>query len=223
MKMVECSQCHRRVKNLKLHWRNSHPELMSDAFGASNPESPPAVPPSESQPQPQQPPQPNLLEKLKAFGIEPDQVMQVLSPLVEASVVKTLEKMQLGEAINKKISDVEAKLGNQIKQALEPLQQAAASQSSGNGSSPQNTIGDQVLPIVLQKLLGGGSNSNSQIEQMSVFAKAMGDAMANMAAPLFNAFTAGQASNFNQLKLLGQYGVNPFEKNKSAPDQPEQQ
>ena len=92
--------------------------------------------PPEPQPEPQeteqtqqQEQQPDFLEKLRMLGIEPEQVMAALSPLVEASVVKTLEKMHLGEAINKKVSEVETKLSGQIQEILKPLQQARTSQA----------------------------------------------------------------------------------------------
>ena len=116
---------------------------------------------TEPQPrkQPEQPQQPNLSEKLKAFGIEPEQVMAILSPLVEASVAQMLEKMQLGEAINKKVSEVETKLSGQIKQTLEPLQQAAG--QSSEGEQPQNTqFRDKILAVLAQKFIGGDSGGS---------------------------------------------------------------
>jgi len=118
------------------------------------------LPEPQPQEQAEQPQPPNLLEKLKALGIEPDQVMQVLSPLVEASVVQTLEKMQLGEAINNKVSEVETRLSGQIKQTLEPLQQATVSQSSGD-TQPQNTqLRDTILAGLVQKFLNPSSGGN---------------------------------------------------------------
>jgi len=115
----------------------------------------------EPQEQPEQPQPPNLLEKLKALGIEPDQVMQVLSPLVETSVVKTLEKMQLGEAINKKVSEVETRLSGQIKQTLEPPQQAVGGEPAGGDNQPQNTqLRDTILAGLFQKFLNPSSGGN---------------------------------------------------------------
>ena len=99
------------------------------------------------------------LEKLKALGIQPDEAMAILSPLVEASVVQMLEKMQLGEAINKKVSEVETKLSGQIKQTLEPLQQAAG--QSSEGEQPQNTqLRDKILATLAQKFIGGDSGGS---------------------------------------------------------------
>ena len=128
--------------------------------------------PPEPQPEPQeteqpqqQEQQPDLLEKLRMLGIEPDHVLQALSPLVEASVVKTLEKMQLGEAINKKVSEVETKLSGQIQETLKPLQQAMTSQGGGKQSPGGNNtqLGDTILAGLAQKFLnpnsGGGIDS----------------------------------------------------------------
>ena len=119
------------------------------------------LPEPQPQKQAEQPQPPNLLEKLKALGIEPDQVMQVLSPLVETSVVKTLEKMQLGEAINKKVSEVETRLSGQIKQTLEPLQQATGGEPAGGDNQPQNTqLRDTILAGLFQKFLNPSSGGN---------------------------------------------------------------
>ena len=126
--------------------------------------------PPEPQPEPQeteqtqqQEQQPDLLEKLRMLGIEPEQVLQALSPLVEASVVKTLEKMQLGEAINKKVSEVETKLSGQIQETLKPLQQEQAMTSQG-GDEPSpggnNTqLRDTILAGLAQKFLNPSSGS----------------------------------------------------------------
>ena len=157
---IECPECHKRVKNLKLHFRHSHPELMQDAFG----ESPKPQPePQEMEQSQQQEQQPDLLEKLRVLGIEPDQVLQALSPLVEASVVKTLEKMQLGEAINKKVSEVETKLSGQIQETLTSLQQAMTSQGGGKQSPGGNNtqLGDTILAGLAQKFLNPNSGSGS--------------------------------------------------------------
>jgi len=118
-------------------------------------------PQPQAQEQAEQPQPPNLLEKLKALGIEPDQVMQVLSPLVETSVVKTLEKMQLGEAINKKVSEVETRLSGQIKQTLEPPQQAVGGEPAGGDNQPQDTqLRDTILAGLFQKFLNPSSGGN---------------------------------------------------------------
>jgi len=192
MALVECSQCHKRVKNLKLHFRHSHPELMKDAFG----ESPKPQPEPQEMEQPQQQEQqPDFLEKLRMLGIEPDQVLQALSPLVEASVVKTLEKMQLGEAINKKVSEVETKLSGQIQQTLESLQQAVNHPQSSGGEdnqSPDTQLRNQALSLIMQgvsqKLLN--PNSAGSLDQVT---KTLALA-ANVANVVMKPYTDGQAA-----------------------------
>jgi len=110
--------------------------------------------------------QPDLLKKLKTLGIEPDQIIAALSPLVEASVIQTLEKMQLGEAINKKVSEAETKLSGQIQETLKPLQQMT-SQPSGD-TQPQDTqLRDTILAGLAQKFLNPnpGSSLDSLLAQ----------------------------------------------------------
>ena len=164
--------------------------------------------------QPQQEQQPDLLEKMKALGIEPEQVMAALSPLVETAVVQTLEKMQLGEAINKKVAEVETKLSGQIKQTLKPLQQVATSRpsaqpSGGGDNQPQNTqLRDQVLPLIIQKLLNpnSGGNSLEQLTKMLDMARAVSDAF-NKPALEAQAYTRREISD--TLKMLRDAGATP--------------
>ena len=139
-------------------------------FCSKNPESRNYTPEQEPHPQeaeqPQQEQQPSPLEKLRTLGIEPEQIIQVLSPLVEASVVKTLEKMQLGEHINAKITEVETKLSGQIQETLKPLQQMT-SQPSGD-TQPQDTqLRDTILAGLAQKFLNPnpGSSLDSLLAQ----------------------------------------------------------
>ena len=191
-KRVECSQCHKRVKNLKLHFRNSHPELFKDAFGES------AKPQSEAKPQPQQP---DVLEKLRAFGIEPEQVMAILSPLVETSVVKTLEKMQLGEAINKKMAEIETRLSQQITTpATSPL-------PPSNGNTQNTQLRDTILANLAQKLIGGDSPSSfEQMTKMLGMARAVSDAF-NKPVMEAQAYTRREISD--TLKMLRDAGAAP--------------
>ena len=146
-------------------------------------------PQPQAQEQAEQPQPPNLLEKLKALGIEPDQVMQVLSPLVETSVVKTLEKMQLGEAINKKVSEVETRLSGQIKQTLEPLQQAAGGEPAGGDNQPQDTqLRDTILAGLAQKFLNPSSGGSlEQITKTLEFAS-------NISTVVMKPYMEGQAA-----------------------------
>ena len=144
------------------------------------------------QEQPQQEQQADPLEKLKALGIEPQQVMQVLTPLVEASVVKTLEKMQLGEAINKKMGEVETRLSGQIQQTLKPLQQAVSHPQSEDNQSPDTQLTNQALSLIMQgvsqKLLN--PNSAGSLDQVT---KTLALA-ANVANVVMKPYTDGQAA-----------------------------
>ena len=159
---VECSQCHKRVKNLKLHFRNSHPDLLKDAFGES------AKSQTETQEQPQQP---DVLEKLRVFGIEPEQVMAILSPLVETAVVKTLEKMQLGKVINKKMVKRETRLKTTPESTQSGASQSSAQPASGSNTDPYAPLKEKVLNALVQKFIGGDSGGAGslakQLEQLT--------------------------------------------------------
>ena len=171
--------------------------------------------PPEPQPEPQeaeqpqqQEQQPDLLEKLRMLGIEPAQVLQALSPLVEASVVKTLEKMQLGEAINKKVSEVETRLSGQINQTLQPLQQAI-SQPPGGDTQPQNTqLRDTILAGLAQKLLNpnSGSGSLEQLTKTLEMARAVSEAFYK---PVLEAQAYTRKEVSDTLKMLRDAGATP--------------
>ena len=197
-KRVECSQCHKRVKNLKLHFRNSHPDLLKDAFGESAKPQSEAKSPSETQEQPRQP---DLLERLRAFGVEPEQIMAILSPLVETSVVKTLEKMQLGEAINKKMAEIETRLSQQITTpATSPL-------PPSNGNTQNTQLRDTILANLAQKLIGGDSPSSfEQMTKMLDMARAVADAF-NKPVMEAQAYTRREISD--TLKMLRNAGAAP--------------
>ena len=203
---IECPECHRKVRNLKLHFRKGHPDLAMPL-----PESPPAVETKREyvespayaekkakevpQEQPQQEQQADPLEKLKVLGIEPQQVMQVLTPLVEASVVKTLEVMRLREVINKKMGEVETRLSGQIQQTLEPLQQAVNHPQSSGGEdnqSPDTQLRNQALSLIMQgvsqKLLN--PNPAGNLEQITKTLELAG----NVANVVMKPYTDGQAA-----------------------------
>ena len=164
----------------------------------------------QKQPQQEQPQQPNLLEKLRALGIEPDQVMAILSPLVETSVVQTLEKMQLGEAINKKMTEIETRL----KATLEPTQQASSSlpPSDGNtqdtsGNTQDTKLRDTILTSIAQKLIGDGNSSGfEQMTKMLDMARAVSDAF-NKPIMEAQAYTRREISD--TLKMLRDAGATP--------------
>ena len=203
-KRVECSQCHKRVKNLKLHFRNSHPDLLKDAFAES------AKSQSETQEQPQQP---DLLEKLRAFGIEPERVMAILSLLVQTSVVETLEKMQLGEAINKKMAEIETRLSQQIKTIPEPAQQAASSPPPSDGNTQDTKLRDTILAGIAQKLVGGDSGGAGslakQLEQLTGlmdFTRKIAD---TFYSPIQEAEIRAEKRLIGQLELYRKAGASP--------------
>ena len=195
---VECSQCHKRVKNLKFHFRNSHPDLFKDVFGES------AKPQVEAQKQPQQP---DVPEKLRAFGIDPEQVMAILSPLVETSVVKTLEKMQLGKATNKKMAKMETRLSQQITTpATSPL-------SPSNGNTQNTQLRDTILANLAQKLIngdsGGAGSLAKQLEQLTGlmdFTRKIAD---TFYSPIQAAEIRAEKRLIGQLELYRKAGASP--------------
>ena len=227
MEWIQCPACNKRIKNLKLHYRSSHPDLDVPDLRKLDPVPDPEQPKErveplvdkqgpvykEGQEQPKQEPaaeapQSDLLQKLKAFGIDPNDIIIVFTPLIETSVVKTLEKMQLGEAINKKIGEVETKLSGQIQETLKPLQQAVTSQPSGD-TQPQNTqLRDNLLAAVAQKFLSGG-NSGGSLEQIT---KTL-EMASNVANVIMKPYVQGQQDTMRQLtdllKLSAGLGLTP--------------
>jgi len=187
--------CGKKIKSLRAHYRASHPDLdipdlrtLVPDPGTAQPQEKLQEPLAQVTPQetlsqeppvessPPEAPQSNVLQKLKAFGIDPNDIMLAFSPLIEKSVVQTLEKMQLGEAINKKMVDVEVKLGEKIQPLIEMGQQLQAGpggQPAGNGQPAQgnNTLMNQMLPLLMQKFLnpngGSGLNLESLVKQQT--------------------------------------------------------
>ena len=195
--MEICETCGRefeRKKQLMMHRVSKH--------GYKKPAAEPQLEPQE-QPQQEQSQQPNPLEKLRALGIEPDQVMAILSPLVETSVVQTLEKMQLGEAINKKMAEIETRL----KATLEPTQQASSSLPPSDSNAPNTQLRDTILAGIAQKLIGGGnSGSFEQMTKMLDMARAVSDAF-NKPIMEAQAYTRREISD--TLKMLRDAGATP--------------
>jgi len=202
MEWIKCPACSKKIKSLRAHYRASHPELdIPDLRNlASSPEPSPLQesPKKQSERKPaldqydefmkshqepsQEPspevPQSDILQKLKAFGIDPNDIITAFAPLIEKSVVQTLEKMQLGEAINKKMADVETRLSEQIK-PLTDLAAQAKGQMPGNGGEVaggavpggRNALMDTVLAGIAQRLLnpnsGGGFNLENLVNQQT--------------------------------------------------------
>ena len=185
MEFIICPACSKKIKNLKLHYRASHPDLDVPDMRNPGPAPKPEQPKEQAQEpiaQPHQEPTSetpsDFLQKLKGFGISPNDVMAALGPLVETSVVQTLEKMQLGENINKKMADVETRLGEKIQPLVDmgqQLQSGRGVQPSGNGQpgeQPGNTaLRDQALVMLMQKFLnpnsGGGLNLENLVKQQT--------------------------------------------------------
>ena len=210
-----CPECGKlNVKSLKSHYRVSHPDL--EVPDLRNLPSPGSAPPEEVAPQvlvdesQEQPQKPNLIEKLKVFGIDPNEIMAVLSPLVEASVVKTLEKMQLGEVINKRMADIEAKLSGEVASLTEVIKQVPA---QGNGQPqngrPQNTqLRDTILASIAQKIIGGNSGDNSldQLTKMLDLAAKVSEAVNK---PRMEERLATRREISDTLKMLRDAGASP--------------
>ena len=147
--------CGKKIKSLKSHYRSSHPDLdVPDLRNLG-----PASEPEKSQAQVGPLPQKSSIEKLKAFGINPNDIMVVFRPLVENAVVQTLEKMQLGEFLNKKVDNIEKKLAPLVDLA-ERIQ--ADSQPSGDGQvQPQGNTSIQERALSLLERFANKSKSDS--------------------------------------------------------------
>ena len=157
-----------------------------------------------------------MLQKLKAIGIDPNDVITAFSPLIEKSVVQTLEKMQLGEAINKKIAEVETRLGEKIK-PITDLAEQAKGQVPGNGGEVaggavpggRNALMDTVLAGIAQKLLNpnsGGGNSLEQLTKVLAMAKAISDAFNK---PIMEAQAYTRKEMSDTLRMLRDAGATP--------------
>ena len=227
MEWIICPACQKRIKSLRAHYRASHPDLdipdlrkpaldQHDESMRTPQEQSKEQPAQELPPEPPQEPSPeapqsDLLQKLKAFGIDPNDIMVAFTPLIEKSVVKMLEKMQLGEAINKRVAEVETKLGEQIK-PLTDLAKQAQGQTSGNGgevAGGRNALMDTVLAGIAQKLLNpnsGGSNPLEQLTKMLDMARAVSDAFNK---PIMEAQVYTRKEMSDTLKMLRDAGATP--------------
>ena len=239
MEWIICpvSGCGKKIKNLKLHYRSSHPDLdvpdlrkpaldQYDEFMRTHQEQSKEQSAQELSPElPQEPaaeaPQSDLLQKLKVFGIDPNDIIIAFTPLIETSVVKMLEKMQLGEAINKKMADVEAKLGEKIQPLVDMGQQLQAGrggQSSGDSQPVQqgDALRDQVLPLLLQKFLnpksGGDSVNLESMAKTLEAAKALSDIFSK---PYMEGQAAARREMNETIKLMSGLGATPEQKQKA--------
>jgi len=120
---------------------------------------------------------------------------------VEQTVLKTLEKMQLGEAINKKMAEIETRLSQQITTpATSPL-------PPSNGNTQNTQLRDTILANLAQKLIGGDSPSSfEQMTKMLDMARAVADAF-NKPVMEAQAYTRREISD--TLKMLRDAGAAP--------------
>ena len=217
MEWIICPACNKKIKSLRAHYRSSHPDLdVPDLRNlAPSEQEPSAGTPLPVEPsagaEPSEVPQSDVLQKLKAFGIDPNDIMLAFTPLIETVIVQTLEKMQLGEAINKKVSEVETKLGEKI-QPLTDLVEQAKGQMSGNGGEVvggRNALMNTVLAGIAQRLINpnsGGGNSLEQLTKMLDMARAVSDAFNK---PIWEAQAATRRDINETLKLMRNAGASP--------------
>jgi len=150
----------------------------------------------------------DLLEKLKAFGIEPSQILETLAPLVETSVIKTLERMQLGEAINKRLADIETKLSQQYQTTLQPPQPTTGLLEGNNQSNTQ--MRDNILMALAQKFISGNSSSGtSELERLSGYLGLTRKIADAFYTPIQEAEIRAQKRIIGQLELYRKAGASP--------------
>lgn len=167
----------------------------------------------EPQQEQQEQEQPDLLEKLKQFGIEPNQVMAALNPLVEASVVKSLEKLHLAEAIDKRMGDIETKLTQRIESIASQVSQAQGQGSEAQGhaqpaDSGNTQLRDSLIAAVAQKFLGGGdSGGTGELERLTKYLDLTRNIADAFYAPIQEAELRAQRRLTGQLELYRKAGA----------------
>jgi len=203
--------CGKKIKSLKSHYRSSHPDLdvpdMRDLKPVLKPEPVVQITEEEAKTEEssieQTKQSDSMEEKLRMLGVDSAQV----DAFFESCVIKVLEKMQLGEAINKRFGEVEAKLSQEIKTTLEKLQTVTTQPSGDN--QPQNTqLRDTILATLAQKLIGGGSSDSGmeQITKVLNLAQAVSDAVNN---PRMEERVATRREISETLKMLRDAGASP--------------
>lgn len=139
-----------------------------------------------------------IMERLKAAGFDPNQVIEAISPMVETAVVKTLERLHLAEAIDKRMQDIEARLSQQ---------QAAPAPGSGAESDNNAQLRDGLMAAVIQKFLGGNSGGTGELEKMSSYLAATKQIADTFYAPLHEAEDRAQKRLVGQLELYRKAGA----------------
>jgi hypothetical protein len=145
--MIQCPVCGKKVKGLKLHYRNSHPDA----------ELP------QEQPQPDEQPQP---EQELPFGIDPSQAMSFLEPLVAKAVGEALSKMNLTAQVKQAALEAAraaqvAAMTKKIEKALPNIvgQKITAMVQQAQGQ-PAEQLAGQLQPVA------GGQANIAQIAQL---------------------------------------------------------
>jgi hypothetical protein len=189
--MIQCPICSKKIKNLKLHYRNSHPEA----------EFPQEQPQLEQQPQP---------EQELPFGIDPSQAMSFLEPLVAKAVGEALSKMNLTAQVKQAALEaaraaqvaamtkkIEKALPNIVEQKIMAMVQQAQGQPAGQpAGQPQPLAGGQanIAQIAqLWQLLKG--NSTGSLEQVN---KTM-EMASNLASIFMKPYIEGQQAARREL------------------------
>ena len=216
--------CGKKIKSLKSHYRSSHPDLdvpdMRDLKPVLKPEPMVQITEEEAKTEEssieQTKQSDSMEEKLRMLGVDSAQV----DAFFESRVVKVLEKMQLGEAINKKMADVEAKLGEKIQSLVERGQQLPAGQD-GNGKLPPapaqqgDALMRQVLPMLVQKFLNPKSGGDSvNLESMTKTLETARTLSDIFSKPYIEGQAAARREMNETIKLMSELGATPEQKRK---------
>ena len=233
---MQCIICGKKVKRLKSHLKASHetelariyqlhPELVSLFNIASSKQIERLIEKhrTEIQAALRVIKSPELTASLESAAAEPPGEAPKSEPTnefniaVEQAVLKTLEKMQLGEAINKKMIEIETRLSQQLKATPEPTQQAASQPSaqptSGDNNDPYASLKGKVLNALAQKFIGGDSGGAGslakQLEQLTGlmdFTRKIAD---TFYSPVQEAEIRAQKRLIGQLELYRKAGASP--------------
>lgn len=227
MEYVRCPECEKKVKNLRLHYKYTHsgipvPDLREiEAVYSQQPPIIADVPPPEPEPKAKPEPeattgastQPALFEKLKLIGVQPDDVIKAFAPLIETSVVKTLDKLQLGTLISQKIAEVEAKISGQIKPLTDLVAQVQSGANPGDG--PGNSAGanngnkDAVVQMLIQRFLAPPQNNFGNLEQLTNIMKLTNEVARMVNAPYIQGGQDKAKEIGATLRLLRDAGATP--------------
>jgi len=155
---------------------------------------------------------PKLADALGMLGVSMEDAVKELSPLLEMLVVQTLEKMKLGEVINKRLAEVEEKLGEKIR----PIAELAS--ASGNAEQPgaqpgakRDALMEAILPILAQKFLGSDSGGGS-LEALTKTLQLAQQVTEVTMKPFMDGQHAARQEMNETLRMLGMVGATPAQK-----------